>query len=100
MGTIKGSATETTETPDGAHAGGSEFVDTGIEGGTAGPKIEVSFEAGFTQPTVPYGNVRFMAGIRIQGVAGEQDDLMDFAEKWVDQRLATKMQEVKETYPD
>lgn len=100
MGKVKGTVTETTETPDGAQIGGASEVDTPFEHLEMVPKCEVNFGAGFTEPTKPYGNVKFFVGIKIECAVGEQDDVFDFAAEWVDERLAKKMEEVKELYPD
>jgi hypothetical protein len=100
MGKVKGTAMETTATPDGASAGSSASVDTPFDQLDAIPQAEVTFGAGFTEPTKPYGNVKFYVQLKVQCAVGEQDDVFDFAAEWVDERLAKKMEEVKEAYPD
>jgi hypothetical protein len=62
------------------------------------PQVEVVFGAGFTEPTEPYANVKFYASIKIPCAMGEQDEVMNFAEEWVDSRLDKKMDEVREAY--
>jgi hypothetical protein len=95
MGTAKGVGTATTEMPGGASESSHEAVDSEIETNDALPKCSVKFGAGFTEPTEPYANVRVYVEIQIEGSVGEQDDIFDFAEEWVNDRLTTKMGEVK-----
>lgn len=97
MGIIKGTVTETTETPDGAHVGSSELVDVPFEQSDL-PKAEVTFGAGFTEPTKPYGNVKFYVSLKVECAVGEHDEVFDFAAEWVDERLSAKMKEVQEAY--
>jgi hypothetical protein len=95
MGTAKGSATETIETPDGSLSGSSEQVDSGIEL-TNVPQAEVVFAAGFTEPTKAYANVKVFVSLKLSVDVNEIDAGFDFCEEWVNERLSTKMKEVQE----
>lgn len=100
MVTGKGSATVTKETPDGASEASSETVDVPGNELTAVPQCEVTFGAGFTEPTKPYGNMKVYVQIKIPCDLGEQDTVLEFAEGWVGEKLNANMEAIKESYPD
>ena len=94
MGSVKGTAMETTETPDGAHVAKSSAVDVPGELDAAVPQVEVVVGLGFTQPTVPYGNTKYYVSIKIPCNLGEHDQIADFAEEWVSDRCEKARQAV------
>lgn len=100
MGSVKGSTVETTETPDGGHVKSSGHVDVPGELSAMVPQVSVQMGLGFTEPTKPYGNVKFYCSITIPCNIGEQDDIANFAEEWVSERCGKAMNDIKEQYPD
>jgi hypothetical protein len=89
---------ETTETQGGTHTGSSEQVDSGVETDVTMPQCEVTFGAGFTEPTKPYGNVKVFCSLKVQCGVGEQDAVFGFCEEWVNDKLTKNMQEIKAMY--
>lgn len=75
------------------------MVDTGIDTNGALPQAEVTFGAGFTKPTEAFANVKVFVSLKVQCAVGEQDEVYNFCEEWVNERLSENMTALNEQYP-